>query len=102
MLPPTRVERWGWIWPRWTDPRLPFAALLTLYGVQDEEYREALMTLARQSKERTWWTDYRDLMLRGSFVGLEAGASAMRTWEPIVLPGLLQTEDDMRALIRLP
>jgi Na+-translocating ferredoxin:NAD+ oxidoreductase RnfD subunit len=33
MLPPTRVERWGWIWPRWTDPRLPFAALLTLYGV---------------------------------------------------------------------
>ena len=33
MLPPTRVERWGWIWPRWNDPRLPFAALLTLYGV---------------------------------------------------------------------
>jgi hypothetical protein len=33
MLPPTRVERWGWIWPRWTDPRLPFAAILTLYGV---------------------------------------------------------------------
>jgi hypothetical protein len=33
MLPPSRVERWGWIWPRWTDPRLPFAALLTLYGV---------------------------------------------------------------------
>ncbi|MFP2907179.1 FG-GAP-like repeat-containing protein [Pyxidicoccus sp. 3LFB2] len=28
-----RVERWGWTWPRWTDPRLPFAALLTLYGV---------------------------------------------------------------------
>ncbi|MGZ3457265.1 MAG: FG-GAP-like repeat-containing protein [Archangium sp.] len=28
-----RVERWGWQWPRWTDPRLPFAAILTLYGV---------------------------------------------------------------------
>src|SRR5512142_573368 len=28
-----RVERWGWTWPRWNDPRLPFAALLTLYGV---------------------------------------------------------------------
>jgi len=25
--------RWGWIWPRWNDPRLPFAAILTLYGV---------------------------------------------------------------------
>lgn len=74
--------------------------LLTLYGVKDEDYREALMTLARQSKERTWWTDYRDLMRPGSFIGLEAGASAMRTWEPIVLPGLLQTEDYIRALIR--
>jgi hypothetical protein len=27
------VERWGWVWPHWRDPRLPFAALLTLYGV---------------------------------------------------------------------
>ena len=28
-----RVERWGWVWPRWNDPRLPFAGILTLYGV---------------------------------------------------------------------
>lgn len=28
-----RVERWGWVWPRWSDPRIPFAAILTLYGV---------------------------------------------------------------------
>lgn len=33
MHPPSRVERWGWIWPRWNDPRIPFACLLTLYGV---------------------------------------------------------------------
>jgi hypothetical protein len=74
--------------------------LLQLYGVKDEEYREALMTLARQSRERTWWTDYRDVMRPGSFVGLEAGASSMRAWEPIVMPGLLQTEAYIRALIR--
>jgi transcriptional regulator with XRE-family HTH domain len=74
--------------------------LLTLYGVQDEAYREALMTLARQSRERTWWTDYRDIMRPGNFVGLEAEASSMRVWEPIVLPGLLQTEAYMRALMR--
>jgi transcriptional regulator with XRE-family HTH domain len=73
--------------------------LLTLYGVQDEEYREALMTLARLSRERTWWTDYRDLMRPGNFVGLEAEASWSRVWEPIVLPGLLQTEGYMRALM---
>jgi transcriptional regulator with XRE-family HTH domain len=73
--------------------------LLTLYGIQDEEYREALMALARLSRERTWWTDYRDLMRPGNFVGLEAEASWTRVWEPIVLPGLLQTEAYMRALM---
>jgi hypothetical protein len=70
-----------------------------LYGVQDEQYREALMTLARLSRERTWWTDYRDLMRPGNFVGLEAEASWSRVWEPIVLPGLLQTAAYMRALM---
>jgi transcriptional regulator with XRE-family HTH domain len=74
--------------------------LLTLYGVEDEAYREALMALARLSRERTWWTDYRDIMRPGNFVGLEAEASVLRAWEPLVVPGLLQTEAYMRALMR--
>jgi|SRR4051794_38022198 len=73
--------------------------LLSLYGVDDQEYREALMTLARQSRERTWWTDYRDIMRPGNFIGLEAEATTLRAWEPIVLPGLLQTEAYIRALM---
>ena len=74
--------------------------LLALYGVEDDDYREALMALARQSREKTWLTDYRDLMRPGNFVGLEQEASSMRAWEPILLPGLLQTEAYMRALMR--
>jgi transcriptional regulator with XRE-family HTH domain len=74
--------------------------LLVLYGVGDEEYREALMELARQSRQRTWWTDYRDLMRPGNFVGMEAEASSVRVWEPIIMPGLFQTEGYMRALMR--
>jgi transcriptional regulator with XRE-family HTH domain len=74
--------------------------LLALYGVDNDDYREALMALARLSKERTWWTDYRDLMRPGNFVGMEAEASSTRVWEPVVLPGLLQTESYMRALMR--
>jgi len=73
--------------------------LLALYGVRDAAYRDALVELARLSRERTWWTDYRDIM-RGNFVGLEAGASSMHSWEPVILPGLLQTEAYMRALLR--
>jgi transcriptional regulator with XRE-family HTH domain len=74
--------------------------LLSLYGVTDPDYREALVELARQSRERTWWTDYRDIMRPGAYVGLEDGATSMRSWEPVILPGLLQTEAYMRALIQ--
>ncbi|GIE29112.1 transcriptional regulator [Actinoplanes italicus] len=74
--------------------------LLTLYNVRDQGYREALVELARMSRERTWWTDYRDIMRPGNFVGLEAAASAVRTWEPVIVPGLLQTAAYMRSLMR--
>ncbi|AGL17692.1 helix-turn-helix transcriptional regulator [Actinoplanes sp. N902-109] len=74
--------------------------LLTLYGVDDEQYREALLELARSSKQKTWWTDYRDIMRPGNYVGLEAEASSLRAWEPIIVPGLLQTEEYIRALMR--
>jgi hypothetical protein len=74
--------------------------LLSLYGRHDDEYREAMVELARLSKERSWWTDYKDVMRPGNFVGLEAGAAAMRVFEPTVIPGLLQTEAYIRALMR--
>ncbi|WP_432839126.1 helix-turn-helix domain-containing protein [Dactylosporangium sp. CA-092794] len=73
--------------------------LLTLYRVADSEYRDALMTLARLARQRGWWTDYKDVMRPGNFVGMEADASSAKVWEPIVLPGLLQTEPYMRALM---
>lgn len=74
--------------------------LLTLYGVEDDQYREALLELARSSKQKTWWTDYRDIMRPGNYVGLEAEAVMLRAWEPIIVPGLLQTEAYIRALMR--
>src|SRR3954453_5854023 len=65
--------------------------LLDLYHVRDDAYRDALVELARMSRERTWWSDYRDVIRPGNFVGLEAGASSMLTWEAVIVPGLLQT-----------
>ncbi|GAA2337386.1 helix-turn-helix transcriptional regulator [Dactylosporangium salmoneum] len=73
--------------------------LLTLYRVADSDYRDALMTLARLARQRGWWTDYKDVMRPGNFVGMEADASSAKVWEPIVLPGLLQSERYMRALM---
>jgi Domain of unknown function (DUF5753)/Helix-turn-helix domain len=73
--------------------------MLALYGVDDEDYRDAMMALARRSKQRSWWADYKDIMRAGSFIGLEAEATSVRDWAPNLIPGLLQTADYARALL---
>lgn len=75
--------------------------MLSLYGVEDEEYRNALVDLARRSKEKSWWADYKDIMRSGAFIGLEAEAVSLRTWQPIMVHGLLQTSEYARALLKL-
>jgi transcriptional regulator with XRE-family HTH domain len=73
------------------------SALLDLYGVTDE-LRDSLMQLARDAQKRGWWQAYRGVF-KGAYVGLEDEASAIWTFEPLVVPGLLQTGDYMRALV---
>lgn len=72
--------------------------LLDVYGVIGD-HAEALVQLAREARKRGWWTAYNDVFT-GTYVGMEAEASAMRTYEPQIIPGLLETEDYTRALIR--
>ena len=75
------------------------ADLLSVYGVSDEISREALIQLAREARRRGWWTRYTDVLGSGTYVGLEAEASSIRTFESQFVPGLLQTEDYARAVI---
>lgn len=91
----SRMERNEWRLPNVHDIRL----LLDLYGVTDEHRREALITLARESRQRGWWADYQDVF-RGSLPDFEAGASAIRTYETLLVPGLLQTADYAAAVWR--
>ncbi|WP_283137202.1 helix-turn-helix domain-containing protein [Rhizohabitans arisaemae] len=79
------------------------ADLLTLYGVVDNQEREALLTLARQASTPGWWHKYSDVLPSwfGVYVGLEEAASLIRTFEIQFIPGLLQTEDYARAVIML-
>ncbi|MFD3456157.1 helix-turn-helix domain-containing protein [Streptomyces sp. NPDC058691] len=79
------------------------ADLLTLYGVTDETERADFLNLARQASTPGWWHRYGDV-LPGWFetlVGLEEAASIIRTYEVQFIPGLLQTEDYARSVIRL-
>lgn len=75
-------------------------ALLGVYGVSGDA-AEAVVGVARQARQRGWWHTYSDAVPDwfSTFVGMESDASAIRTFEPQNVPGLLQTEDYARAAI---
>ena len=79
---------------KWIRPDLGnIRQLLDYYEVKDPATREAALDLARQSRERGWWTKkYRDVFGSDSLVGFESEASVVSTWQPVVVPGLFQTE----------
>ncbi|MFC5905636.1 helix-turn-helix domain-containing protein [Streptacidiphilus monticola] len=66
--------------------------LCTVYGVTDEGMVEGLMAMARESRQRGWWHAFGDLPY-SVYIGLEAEASRMLTYESLLIPGLLQTRD---------
>ncbi|TDB86438.1 XRE family transcriptional regulator [Actinomadura sp. KC216] len=85
-------------------PRKPIVAevikLLDAYGVEDPR-REEILQLVSQARERGWWDTYRTQISRDydAYIGLEAEAVSLRTYELSNIPGLLQTAGYARALI---
>lgn len=92
-----RMERGEWLRPDPHDIRL----LLDQYDVTDERQREQLITWAREGRQRGWWHPYRDMLSAtfSTYIGLEAEATSLYTFQLIVVPGLLQTADYARGLI---
>jgi transcriptional regulator with XRE-family HTH domain len=84
--------------PHPNDVRL----MLEVYGITECEQVAALVTLARGARQRGWWYPYRDILLnRYDFlIGLESEASTLRAFTLAMIPGLLQTADYARAVIR--
>ncbi|WP_433335203.1 helix-turn-helix domain-containing protein [Spirillospora sp. CA-294931] len=81
-----------------TRPRpADIAQILDLYGMPSPE-RDAYINLAREAGQRGWWTAYVDVFT-GSYVALEDEASHIRTWDPQLVHGLLQTEPYSRSVI---
>jgi len=72
-----------------------------IYGTSPE-LAEALVGLAKETKSRGWWHTYGDVIPSwfDIYVGLEAAAGELCSYQSERVPGLLQTADYAAALIR--
>ena len=78
------------------------ADLLELYGVAGETERAQLISLAREANSPAWWQKYSDVVPDWFqiYVGLEEAAELIRVYEVQFVPGLLQTAEYARAVVR--
>ncbi|MDV9169691.1 helix-turn-helix transcriptional regulator [Streptomyces sp. W16] len=81
-------------------PRNGLYKLLRAYGCPDGTYFEGLMEMA-QERGKGWWGEFGDTIgpAARDLAELEARSTALRTHEPLVIPGMLQTEEYARAVL---
>jgi transcriptional regulator with XRE-family HTH domain len=77
------------------------AAMLGLYHVPVDR-REEIMDLVRHAEEPGWWQAYGERLSKDwkTLIELESTASAMLNYQPLMLPGLVQTPEHARHIIR--
>lgn len=74
--------------------------LLPLYEVP-EERREVFYAAVDDAQVEGWWERF-DYLVAGyipAFVGLEQGAATIRTYEPTLIPGVIQTRRYAQAIM---
>ncbi|MGW5731892.1 MULTISPECIES: helix-turn-helix domain-containing protein [Streptomyces] len=82
--------------------KIPYLQLLLKsYGVADDE-ADAFVTLAEEANKPGWWQRFHDILPGwfSMYVSLEGAASLIRSYEPHFVPGLLQTEEYARGVMR--
>jgi hypothetical protein len=89
-----RFEANQWKRPEMSDIR----DLVRIYEV-DDAVRQEIEDLATRSRARPWWRDYGEIF-DDDFPGYENDATQIRVYMPLVLPGLLQTQAYMEALLK--
>ena len=76
--------------------------LLGHYGIVDDHRVDELVALAKAARERSWWSKYRDIASPQllQFIEFQASAMITRNFESLLVPGLLQTADYAREVIK--
>jgi transcriptional regulator with XRE-family HTH domain len=75
--------------------------LMDLYGVEQDK-RAELLAVLRQAGELGWVRGHRSHLpeVYSDYISFESEASTISNYESLFIPGLLQTEDYTRAVIR--
>jgi transcriptional regulator with XRE-family HTH domain len=76
-------------------------ALLAYYGMKDKVQVNRLVELARTTRGASFYDQYADVLKQGfkEYLAYEAFASVVRQYDPVLVPGLLQTEEYARAIL---
>lgn len=77
-------------------------ALLGLYNIDDVDERADLEAMAKEARRQSSWQEFRDVTGQEAitFFGYEESCSLLRQFESLLVPGLLQTEEYARALLK--
>ncbi|MCW2882710.1 MAG: helix-turn-helix domain protein [Sphaerisporangium sp.] len=77
-------------------------ALLDLYGLADRQRRDALLRLAAEVWQTGWWDNYSEKLSRNivDYAWVESRAVKIRSFDALVIPGLLQTSAYIEAVIQ--
>jgi transcriptional regulator with XRE-family HTH domain len=75
-------------------------AILGHYKI-DEARTAELLALSKGARERSWWNHYREAPPRLiQLIEYESASSIIRNFQPMLIPGLLQTEEYAATMIR--
>lgn len=78
--------------------------LIDQYAVTDKGLRRALVEMARRASEQGWWQSLPSSVIPSEYktlIGLEAEAISLRSFQLGVVPGMLQTADYARVVLRI-
>ncbi|MFC6430109.1 helix-turn-helix domain-containing protein [Nocardiopsis tropica] len=73
--------------------------LLEYYELGPEAIQRFL-NMRKEARSSGWWQSSGVAEDYGTYIGLEGAANRIRTYEPVLVPGLLQTEGYVRALFK--